>query len=83
MRALPELRSLGFPLCVGLSRKSFLGRLGGAADPARRGSETVAGVALAAYLGAEIHRVHEVAPARAALLLATPLAEPIHPSEPA
>ncbi len=73
MRALPELRSLGFPLCLGLSRKSFLGRLSGASEPAQRGSETSAGVALAAFLGAEIHRVHEVAPARAAVCVATAL----------
>lgn len=74
MRALPELRSLGFPLCLGLSRKSFLGRLSGATEPARRGSETSAGVALAAFLGVEIHRVHEVASARAAVSVATALA---------
>lgn len=76
MRALPELRSLGFPLCVGLSRKGFLGRLSGESEPARRASETSAGVALAAFLGAEIHRVHEVAPARAALRVALALARP-------
>jgi dihydropteroate synthase len=74
MRALPELRSLGFPLCVGVSRKSLLGRLSGQADARARGSETCAAVALAAYLGAEIHRVHEVAAARAALSVAQGLA---------
>ncbi|MSR61406.1 MAG: dihydropteroate synthase [Planctomycetes bacterium] len=67
MRALPELRSLGFPLCLGVSRKSFLGRLSGEREPARRGSETLAMLVLGAELGAELHRVHEVAPARAAL----------------
>ncbi len=76
MRALPELRSLGFPLCVGLSRKSFLGHLSGQTEPARRTHETSAGVALCAYLGAEIHRVHEVAPARAALRVAQALTRP-------
>lgn len=74
LRALPELRSLGFPLCVGASRKSFLGRLSGEERPAARGAETLAAVALAAFFGAEIHRVHEVAPARAALRVAHALA---------
>jgi dihydropteroate synthase len=73
MRALPELRSLGFSLGLGASRKSFLGRLSDEPNPARRGSETLAAVALGAYLGAEIHRVHEVAPARAALRVAEAL----------
>jgi len=66
LRALPELRSLGFPVCVGASRKSFLGRLTDEPVPARRGDATTAAVTLSAYLGAELHRVHEVAPARAA-----------------
>ncbi len=74
MRGLPELRSLGFPLCLGASRKSFLGRLSGEERPAARAAETTAAVALGAFLGAEIHRVHEVAPARAALSLARALA---------
>ena len=71
LRALPELRSLGFPLCVGLSRKSFLGRLSGQDDPARRASESVAATALAAAGGAALHRVHEVGPTRAALAIAS------------
>jgi dihydropteroate synthase len=74
VRALPELRSLGFPLCLGASRKSFLGRLSGEERPAARAAETLAAVALGAFLGAEIHRVHEVAPARAALSVAHALA---------
>lgn len=67
LRALPELRSLGLPLVLGVSRKSFLGRLAGEEDPARRGSATLAAVTLGALLGAEIHRVHDVGPVRAAL----------------
>ena len=73
MRALPELRSLGFPLCLGASRKSFLGRLSGEEVAGRRGSESTAAVALSAFLGAEIHRVHEVGAARAALRVARAL----------
>jgi dihydropteroate synthase len=74
LRALPELRSLGFPLCVGASRKSFLGRISGEERPERRVAETTAAVALSAFLGAEIHRVHDVAAARSALGVAYALA---------
>jgi dihydropteroate synthase len=76
LRALPELRSLGFPLVVGLSRKSFLGTLSGESRPERRDVETAAGVALAAHLGAEWHRVHDARSARAALAIAGGLTHP-------
>jgi dihydropteroate synthase len=76
LRALPELRSLGFPIVVGVSRKGFLGVLSGEPVPARRAHETSALVALADHLGAEIHRVHEVGPARAALSVARALVDP-------
>jgi len=80
LRALPELRSLGFPLVLGVSRKSFLGALSGEAQPARRGAETLAAVSLGAFLGAEIHRVHEVAPVRAALRVVSALAADKEPA---
>lgn len=70
LRALPELRSLGLPVAVGMSRKSFLGRLSGQTEARARDPETGAATALAAWLGAEIHRVHEPAMARAALAVA-------------
>ncbi len=76
IRALPELRSLGLPLCLGVSRKSFLGRLGAEERPERRDVETAAAVALCALFGAEIHRVHDVAAARRALRVAEALAGP-------
>ncbi len=72
--ALGELRSLGFPLVLGVSRKSFLGQLSGTGAAGERSHETSAAVALGAYLGAEIHRVHDVASARAALSVAAALA---------
>lgn len=73
LRAVPELRSLGLPVAVGVSRKSVLGQLSGQVDPGARDPETGAATALAAWLGAEIHRVHEPATARAALAVATGL----------
>jgi dihydropteroate synthase len=74
LHALPELRSLGLPILVGVSRKSFLAALGGPEQPAERVADTVAAVAAAALLGADVHRVHDVDAARAALRVADALA---------
>jgi dihydropteroate synthase len=58
---LPELARLGYPLLVGTSRKSFLGRaLGGAAEQDRIWA-TAATVAAGILQGAHIVRVHDVA----------------------
>jgi dihydropteroate synthase len=64
---LDELVALGFPVLVGASRKSFLGRLLAAPDgrPApieQREHATVAAGVLAAVMGAWGVRVHEVRP---------------------
>ena len=63
IRRLPELRALGFPILVGVSRKSILGRIA-ARDtaPAERLQASVAAHVVAATLGADIVRVHDVAP---------------------
>jgi len=74
LRALPELRSLGLPLVLGVSRKSFLGLLGGEDRPHERTFETTAAVAIGALLGADVHRVHDVAGARRALAVAQAVA---------
>ena len=73
IRALPELRSLGLPIVLGVSRKSFLSRLSGEERPDRRTAETLAAASIGCVLGADVHRVHDVAEARAALLVATAL----------
>ncbi|MFB7495690.1 dihydropteroate synthase [Streptomyces sp. NPDC056161] len=66
LRHLGELSTLGRPLLVGASRKSFLGELPGTdADrsrPRARDAATAAVSALAAAAGAYCVRVHEVAP---------------------
>lgn len=59
-RALPRLCSLGFPVLVGVSRKSFLGRLSGAAVEDRLPASLAAGLAAQAA-GVQILRVHDVA----------------------
>jgi dihydropteroate synthase len=53
------LSSLGLPILVGTSRKSFLGSLTGG-DVSRRIWGTAATVALASWLGAHLVRVHDV-----------------------
>ena len=75
LRRLPELAALGRPLLVGTSRKSFLGRIvaGGERAPvdvAERLPATLATCVLAYERGARVLRVHDVAPARAALAVA-------------
>ena len=67
---LDEIVALGFPVMVGTSRKGFLGRLTGRADPADRLPATIATNVLAYARGARVFRVHDVAPARDALLVA-------------
>ncbi len=56
-----RLAALGRPLLVGASRKSFLGRLTGESDPGRRLEAGLAAAAIAAFEGARILRVHDVA----------------------
>ncbi len=60
LRRLPELKSLGYPLVVGASRKKFLGRILGTDDPQDRREGTAAAVALSIAGGADVVRVHDV-----------------------
>src|ERR1700684_3879171 len=63
---LARFRRFGAPILVGLSRKSFIGRItGGKVD--RRLPGTVAGGAIALMQGPSVLRVHDVAENRAAL----------------
>lgn len=63
LRRLPELKALGFPILVGVSRKSMLGRLHDAETrPVDRLFGSLSSHVLAATLGADIVRVHDVAP---------------------
>ena len=58
---LPELARLGFPLLVGTSRKSFVGRALGGVPESKRILGTAATVAASILGGAHIVRVHDVA----------------------
>lgn len=66
-----ELRALGCPVVVGHSQKSFLGGIG--YEPGERDAPTVATTAIAAARGADVLRVHEVAPTVAAIDAVTAL----------
>ena len=77
MRRLGELRSLGRPIVVGSSRKSFIGALTGREVDQRLGG-TVASNVLALAAGAEVFRVHDVGEVDRALTVAAAiLARPV------
>ncbi len=64
IRRLPELRSLGYPLLVGPSRKSFIGKILDQPDPQQRVWGTGAACAACVAGGADWVRVHDVGPMR-------------------
>jgi dihydropteroate synthase len=59
-----------FPFVIGLSRKSFIGKLLDLSDPADRVSGSVAAASLAVANGARIVRAHDVRATREAVLTA-------------
>jgi dihydropteroate synthase len=58
---LSVLGRLGCPIVVGVSRKGFIGRLSGEADPAKRAPGSIAAGIMAVQQGASMLRVHDVA----------------------
>jgi len=60
IRHLGELASLGLPLCVGVSRKHFTGKITGVVRPGERIEGTAAAVTAAILNGADVVRVHDV-----------------------
>lgn len=60
LRRLPELLDLGYPLLVGLSRKSSIGMITGRDQPRDRLAGSLAAAVIAAWLGASIIRAHDV-----------------------
>lgn len=73
LRRLGEFRALGRPLVVGVSRKSFLGRLTGETLPSRRVHASVEAGLLAVRNGAALLRVHDVGEHARALRIAAAL----------
>jgi dihydropteroate synthase len=62
LRGLSDLGNVGRPILLGVSRKSFIGRVLGSNALADRSWPTVAITAWAREAGVMIHRVHEVQP---------------------
>ncbi len=67
LRRLDDIADLGCPVLLGVSRKSFIGRLSGEDDPARRLPGSLAAALYGVSRGAAILRVHDVAATRQAL----------------
>jgi dihydropteroate synthase len=67
---LAGLGRLGRPVMLGVSRKSFLGRILGGAPPEERVVATVAACVAGLLAGARIFRVHDVRPVKEALRVA-------------
>ena len=67
LRGLKSFKKLGYPLCVGTSRKSFIGKILGSKDPEDRLAGSLATTAVAAMNGANIIRTHDVGPTRQVL----------------
>ena len=65
--------SLGFPILVGLSRKTFLGKLTGIDNPAERLLPGIAANTVSVWNGAKIVRVHDVKETVTALKVADAL----------
>jgi dihydropteroate synthase len=61
LRRLAEFRDLGLPILVGVSRKSFIGRICGEPNPQERMPGSLAAALFALRQGADILRVHDVA----------------------
>ncbi|MCF6311489.1 MAG: dihydropteroate synthase [Verrucomicrobiales bacterium] len=62
LRQIPHLLIDKHPLLIGLSRKSFIGRILQRDSPQQRDAATLTLTALTRSAGAKIHRVHEVRP---------------------
>ena len=73
---LGELAALGFPVVLGASRKSFLGKLTGIEGPGGRDGATAVTTALGFERGARIFRVHDVVSSLAALRVAGAIVSP-------
>ena len=72
---LGQLRTLGRPILIGVSRKRFIGQLTGVETPAERTYGTAAACALAVAAGALVLRVHDVGPMRQAVAVASAIVQ--------
>lgn len=75
LRLIPAFVEMGFPVLVGASRKSFIGKIDGGAPESERLGGTIACCIAAMRSGAEMVRVHDVAPVVQALRVAAAIEE--------
>jgi dihydropteroate synthase len=75
-RRLGEFSELGRPIVFGSSRKSFISKLSGGAEVGERLGGSIASNVIAYANGAEVLRVHDVAPMRQALTVAEAILDP-------
>jgi dihydropteroate synthase len=73
LRSLSELRTLGRPILIGVSRKSFIGKVLERPDPANRLAGSLAATVVAVLNGAHIIRTHDVGATRDAIRMAEAL----------
>jgi dihydropteroate synthase len=69
LRGLAQFHGLGLPLLLGVSRKRFIGTIGGGETPKGRMPGSLALALHGAAMGVQILRVHDVAQTRQALAL--------------
>jgi len=76
LRELKYFKKLGYPLCVGTSRKSFIGKMLNFKDPKDRLAGSIATAVAAAMNGANIIRTHDVSFTRQALKIVDSINRP-------
>ena len=76
LRRLAELKALNRPILVGLSRKSFIGKILQKEDPSDRLAGSLAATAIAVANGAHLIRTHDVGATRDAIRMAEALRAP-------
>lgn len=81
LAGLPALATLGRPLAIGVSRKSFIGAITGRRDPAHRLAGSLAATAAAVLGGAALVRTHDVAETADAVRVAQRVREAARPRE--
>jgi len=70
LKRLGEFKDLGYPILVGTSRKSFIGKLNDGAPVEQRLEGSLASMVIAIMNGATMVRVHDVKPAKRAIQIA-------------